>query len=52
MDKIKPLWIKSCNINISGGEALMNPECIDILSYLSEMGVGTLNIVSNGSFNR
>lgn len=49
MDKIKPLMIKSCNINISGGEALMNPECIDILSYLSEMGVGTLNIVSNGT---
>lgn len=49
VQKLKPYMVKSCYFNVSGGEALMNPECIDILRYLSEEGIENLNLVSNGT---
>ena len=47
--KLKKMMVNSCNINVSGGEALMNPECISILKYLKQEGFKSLNIVSNGT---
>ena len=43
--KLKKMMVNSCNINVSGGEALMNPECISILKYLKVFKTRGIQII-------
>ena len=39
----------SCSFIVSGGEALLNPDCIEILEYITSRGKGKINLVTNGT---
>lgn len=49
IDKLVPYMIPSCNVIVSGGEALLNPDCVDILKYFNQVGKGLLTLVTNGT---
>ena len=49
IDKIYPYMTQSCTFIVSGGEALLNPECIRILKYISFKGKGKISLVTNGT---
>nr|WP_296010077.1 radical SAM protein [uncultured Blautia sp.] len=49
IDKIWPYMNPSCSFIVSGGEALLNPDCIDILKYITSKGKGKINLVTNGT---
>lgn len=49
IDKIYPFMIKSCNVNVSGGEALLNKDSYRILKYFNERGKGNLTLVTNAT---
>ncbi len=49
VDTIYPYMTPSCSFIVSGGEALLNPACIDILKYISSRGKGKITLVTNGT---
>jgi len=49
IDKLNTIMIPSCNIIISGGEALLNKDCINILKYFNYIKKGKLTLVTNGT---
>ena len=46
VDTIYPYMTPSCSFIVSGGEALLNPACIDILKYISSRGKGKITLVT------
>lgn len=49
IDSIVPYMTPSCSVIVSGGEALLNPDCIEILNYISSTGKGKITLVTNGT---
>ena len=49
VDAIWPYMNPSCSFIVSGGEALLNPDCIEILEYITSRGKGKINLVTNGT---
>lgn len=49
IDSISCFMINGCNIIVSGGEAILNPDCINIMRYINFKGKGKITLVSNGT---
>lgn len=49
VNKLKQIAIDSCNIIVSGGEATLNSECLEILEYISNNTCWTITLVTNGT---
>lgn len=46
---LKPIAVDTCNIIVSGGEALLNKDCMEILRYISNSTKWKITLVSNGT---
>lgn len=49
VDFLKPIAVNTCNIIVSGGEAMLNKDCMKILCYISNSTNWKITLVSNGT---